>query len=145
MCARRHRFIRCAVGLSLAGVLPIACQSPLASSADERLSDAAEPILRASSERQLAQVAPGSARLIGPVETDVDRMLAPRRDELLATGPQSAALGNTVAGTVPLTGETPQRVVLSLRAAVLSAVRNNLNAETARLEQAITAADVTPR
>jgi outer membrane protein len=143
MCARRHRFIRCAVGLSLAGVLPIACQSPLASSADERLSDAAEPILRASSERQLAQVAPGSARLIGPVETDVDRMLAPRRDELLATGPQSAALGNTVAGTVPLTGETPQRVVLSLRAAVLSAVRNNLNAETARLEQAITAADVT--
>jgi outer membrane protein TolC len=42
-----------------------------------------------------------------------------------------------------LTGETPQRVVLSLRAAVLSAVRNNLNAETARLEQAITAADVT--
>ena len=143
MCARRHRFIRCAVGLSLAGVLPIACQSPLASSADERLSDAAEPILRASSERQLAQVAPGSARSIGPVETDVDRMLAPRRDELLATGPQSAALGNTVAGTVPLTGETPQRVVLSLRAAVLSAVRNNLNAETARLEQAITAADVT--
>jgi outer membrane protein len=143
MRARRHRFIRCAVGLSLAGVLPIACQSPLASSADERLSDAAEPILRASSERQLAQVAPGSARSIGPVETDVDRMLAPRRDELLATGPQSAALGNTVAGTVPLTGETPQRVVLSLRAAVLSAVRNNLNAETARLEQAITAADVT--
>ena len=143
MRARRHRFIRCAVGLSLAGVLPIACQSPLASSADERLSDAAEPILRASSERQLAQVAPGSARSIGPVETDVDRMLAPRRDELLATGPQSAALGNTVAGTVPLTGETPQRMVLSLRAAVLSAVRNNLNAETARLEQAITAADVT--
>jgi outer membrane protein len=143
MRARRHRFIRCAVGLSLAGVVPIACQSPLASSADERLSDAAEPILRASSERQLAQVAPGSARSIGPVETDVDRMLAPRRDELLATGPQSAALGNTVAGTVPLTGETPQRVVLSLRAAVLSAVRNNLNAETARLEQAITAADVT--
>ena len=139
----RSRFLRQALHASLLGLLPVACQSPLASPDDDRLSGSVEAGLRATADRQLAQVAATPAQSVGPRETDVDRMLAPRRDELRAMGPQSAELGQTVAGSVPLTAETPRRALLSLRAAVLAAVRNNLDAETARLERSISSADVT--
>lgn len=92
--------------------------------------------------RQMAATPSQAAPTVGPAETAVDRMLSARRDELNAIGPQSAKVGSTVAGTVPLTTEAPRRVVLSLQAAIESAVRNNLDAETARLQQAISENDL---
>ncbi len=129
--------------LGIAGLVPAACQSPLASSEDDRLSDSLESGIRASTERQLASVPIPPAATVGPTESDVDRMLAPRRGDLEKMGPQSAALGTTVSGIVPLTGQPPERVVLSLRSAILAAVANNLDVQTAQLEKAITDADVT--
>jgi hypothetical protein len=108
--------------LGIAGLVPAACQSPLASSEDDRLSDSLESGIRASTERQLAAVPTPPAATVGPTETDVDRMLAPRRGDLEKMGPQSAALGTTISGIVPLTGQPPERVVLSLRSAILAAM-----------------------
>lgn len=129
--------------LTAVGLAPAGCRSPLASSEDARLSEAIDAGIRSSRERQVASVVEKPATKIGPAETDIDRMLGPRRAELDTMGPQSAALGSTVSGTVALTSETPARVVLPLRSAVLSAVRNNLDTEFARLEKSITAADIT--
>ena len=142
MLRSRSATLRTLAFLSIAGFVPVACQSPLASPEDDRLSDAVEAGIRSSTERQLAQVAAQPAVAIGPTETEVDRMLAPRRSELEKMGPQSAALGTVVSGVVPLTAETPTRVVMSLRSAVVAAVRNNLDVQTAQLEKAITDADV---
>ena len=138
----RSAILRTLAFLSIAGLVPVACQSPLASPEDDRLSDAVEAGIRSSTERQLAQVAAQPSVAVGSTETEVDRMLAPRRSELEKMGPQSAALGTVVSGVVPLTAEAPTRVVLSLRSAVVAAVRNNLDVQTAQLEKAITDADV---
>ncbi len=129
--------------LSIAGLAPAGCRSPLASSETDRLSDSMESGVRATTERQLAGLPAEPTATVGPAETAVDRMLAARRGELEKMGPQSASLGGTVSGVVSLTGQAPERVALSLRAAVLAAVRNNLDVRTAELETAITSEDVT--
>ena len=118
------------------------CRSPLASPEDGRISERLEAAVKSSTERELAQVPSAPAPAAAPVETPIDRMLAARRDELNAIGPQSAALGSTVSGIVPLTAETPTRVVLSLRTAIETAVRNNLDVQSAQLAKAITNADI---
>ena len=130
---------------TLAGLLPqgpLGCQSPLASPDEDRLSERLEAAVRSSAERELAQVSPKPASVVRSQESDVDRMLAARRTELDAIGPQSAELGTAVSGIVPVTGEAPTRVVLSLRTAIESAVRNNLDVQTAQLEKAITDSDI---
>lgn len=147
----RTRVVPSLLAATLAAAAPTACRSPLASEhgigptttfTDARLSATIEELEAGAADRQVVQVAASAAAPVGRQETPVDQMLAARRPELEAIGPQSAALGSTVAGTVPLTGEAPKRVVLSLKEAVESAVRNNLEAETARLQKSITEADI---
>lgn len=127
---------------SIAALAPTACKSPLASPAEYPSSERLSALIKSGAERQVAGVEAAPAPVAGPTESAIDRMLESRRDELRAMGPQSAALGSTISGTVPLTGETPTRVLLTLEAAVLAAVRNNLDIETARIGKSITAADI---
>ena len=127
---------------SIAALAPTACKSPLATPVEYPSSERLSALIKSGAERQVAGVESAPAPVAGPTESAIDRMLAARRDELRAMGPQSAALGSTISGTVPLTGETPSRVLLSLEAAVLAAVRNNLDIETARIGKSITAADI---
>jgi len=127
---------------SIAALAPTACKSPLATPAEYPSSERLSALIKSGAERQVAGVEAAPAEVAGPTESAIDRMLESRRDELRAMGPQSAALGSTISGTVPLTGETPTRVLLSLEAAVLAAVRNNLDIETARIGKSITAADI---
>ncbi len=127
---------------SIAALAPTACKSPLATPAEYPSSERLSALIKSGAERQVAGVEAAPAPVAGPTESAIDRMLESRRDELRAMGPQSAALGSTISGTVPLTGETPARVLLTLEAAVLAAVRNNLDIETARIGKSITAADI---
>lgn len=118
------------------------CRSPLASHDSEQLRERIDAAVRTSATRQTETLPAAPAPTVERRESDVDRMLAARRQELDAIGPQSAQLGSTVSGVVPLSAEAPRRVVLSLREAVESAVRNNLDVETARLEESITGQDI---
>jgi outer membrane protein TolC len=127
---------------SIAALAPTACKSPLATPVEYPSSERLSALIKSGAERQVAGVEAAPAQAAGPTESAIDRMLAARRDELRAMGPQSAALGSTISGTVPLTGETPARVLLTLENAVLAAVRNNLDLETARIGKSITAADI---
>ncbi|MEY2714446.1 MAG: hypothetical protein RIT24_789 [Planctomycetota bacterium] len=144
----RSSTVRCLFIASLAAGLPVACKTPFAGGEDaiarhEALSARIDAAVAGGEARQMAKVPPASAPVTGRVETDVDRMLSARRDELNAIGPQSAQLGSTVGGVVPLAAEPPARVMLTLKSAIESAVRNNLETDTARLQQAINRDDVT--
>jgi outer membrane protein TolC len=139
--------VRCLFIASIAGGLPLGCRSPFTDRPgtidhEEQLMARIDAAVQGGEARQMAVAPTQPAPAVGPAETAVDRMLSARRDELNAIGPQSAKVGSTVAGTVPLTTEAPKRVVLSLQAAIESAVRNNLDAETARLQQAISENDL---
>jgi len=143
--ARAFRpFVRVSLVASVlaAALAPTGCKSPLASPAEYPSSERLSALIKSGAERQVAGIEASPAPVAGPAESSIDRMLESRRDELRAMGPQSAALASTISGTVPLTGETPTRVLLTLEAAVLAAVRNNLDIETARIGSSITAADI---
>jgi outer membrane protein TolC len=144
----RRASVRTLCIASLAAGLPVACQTPFAdrSSAipsQDALSARIDQAMAGSTDRQLAGLGAQTAPAVATTETAVDRMLAARRSELDAIGPQSRELGKTVSGVVPLTAEAPRRVMLTVQEAIAAAVRNNLDAETARLEQAITDTDLT--
>lgn len=147
----RSSIAPCVLAAAVAATAPTACRSPLATEhgitggptfADSRLSATIQDLESGSASRQSGALDAAPAAAVGRSETAVDQMLAARRSELDAIGPQSASLGSTVAGTVPLTAAAPRRVVLSLRQAIDAAVRNNLDTETARLEKAVTEADI---
>ncbi len=121
---------------TLAGALP-GCRSPLAVPADEALGQRIDAVARAAASRQIDPLPADSRRTVDAQESEVERVLAARRGELDAIGPQSRALGATVSGVVPLTAEAPARVLLTLGDAVAAAVANNLDAETARLSRSI--------
>ena len=133
---------------SLAGGLPIACQTPYgdrpnAIPSQEALSARIDAAMKGGAERQIVKSPAQAAPSVGGGETDVDRMLAARRVELNAIGPQSAELAGTVSGVVALGNEAPTRVALTLQSAIESAVRNNLETDVARLQEAINADDLT--
>ena len=144
----RSSTVRCLFIASLAAGLPVACRTPFPGGDDaiarhEALSARIDAAVKDGESKQMAKVPAAAAPVTGGVETDVDRMLSARRDELNAIGPQSAQLGSTVGGIVPLGAEPPARVMLTLKSAIESAVRNNLETDTARLQQAINRDDVT--
>jgi outer membrane protein TolC len=73
---------------------------------------------------------------------EVEKTLMDRREELEAMGPVvTAAQGRFDLGP-DLTGAVQQEVTVSLRSAIDSAVRNNLSIQIARLQPAISEADV---
>ncbi|MFZ9880734.1 MAG: TolC family protein [Phycisphaerales bacterium] len=127
---------------ALAGTAPVACRSPLASTDAERLSDPTESLMVAAAARQTAEVDAQPPVAQAPVESEVDRVLGARKAELDAIGPQSATLGSSVEGTVPLTAAEPTRVGVTRAAAIAAAVRNNLEIEQGRLAEAISTADL---
>ncbi|MEY3026523.1 MAG: hypothetical protein RLZZ238_1420 [Planctomycetota bacterium] len=143
----RPSFPRALFIATLAAGLPVACQKPFSADrldeeAQERLVSRIDAAMQGGESRQMEGVGTVPAATVGQAESDVERMLAERRAELDAIGPQSAKVGSAVSGIVPLTADAPRRVVLTLQTAIESAVRNNLDAESARIEQAVGANDL---
>lgn len=73
---------------------------------------------------------------------EVERALAGRRAELDAMGPQLRTPPSTEQIGPDLTGTDQEHAPLDLRSAIISAVRNNLSIQIARLQPAISEADV---
>lgn len=128
-------------GALLAGALAFGCQSPLGPMEDQELRTA---IARMATE-QIPPAQPGEATAPEPLTSDASPVLAEleaRSAELGRLGPQQADAGIQLDLGPELPGEQSQQVGLSLREAIATAVRNNLQTQNARLQQAVTDAQV---
>ncbi len=76
------------------------------------------------------------------LDSEVERALAPRRAELEKLGPQPPRAGLRLDLGEDLLGHPQREVALGLRAAITTAVENNLSAQSARLGQGISETDV---
>jgi outer membrane protein TolC len=137
--SRRRRAWLCALAAS---VLALAsCQDALRSDADAEL--------QRSLDATLAREASSASLSGGPRETRADRSLDPlladlasRREQLDALGPQASDAGIGLDVGPDLDGAPPREVVLTLQQAIASTVQNNLGVQQARLEEAMSQADI---
>jgi outer membrane protein len=130
-----------AAGVVIGAMLPAACSRPFSRdrSEDPLARIAAESLLRQGlDERSL----PSPPRTLESGPTRVEQALAERREELDAIGPQFAAGGPDLAIGPNLRGEATEQSPLSLREAIESAVANNLGVQVARIDEAISSAEV---
>jgi outer membrane protein len=135
----REKRIR-AVLLASAAVGLAGCSSPFKR-------DDADRILRqrvASAIDEELKSLPTDDRLLETTqpEAEVAKTLAERRQELDALSPDVKPVRGRFDVGPDLTGQAQQEVALSLRSAIDSAVRNNLDVQIARLQPAISEADV---
>jgi outer membrane protein TolC len=132
---RRIPALLAAAALALAG-----CASPFGREDPDRI---LRRRVAAAIDRELETLPPGT-QLIETTRPQAEVMapLEDRRAELDAIGPVvTAAQGRFDMGP-DLTGAVQQEVAVSLRSSIDSAVRNNLSLQIARLQPAITEADV---
>ena len=127
-----------AVAAGAAAVL-FGCQDPLRRDADAEL----QRTLDATLSREAGSAAiPGPAIEPQPEASSVFESLKGRRAELDAMGPQASQAGVGLDVGVDLDGKPPRQVVLSLQQAIASAVQNNLGVQQARLEEAMSQAEI---
>ena len=139
--ARPGRSIR-ALSAALGFALALAgCQDALRSNADAEL--------QRSLDATLAREASNASLAGRPREAQSDRLsdpllaeLASRREQLDAMGPQSDDAGIGLDVGPDLDGARPREVVLTLQQAIASTVQNNLGVQQARLEEAMSQADI---
>ncbi|MHC4128555.1 MAG: TolC family protein [Planctomycetota bacterium] len=133
---------QCSPALPLvAGLLALAgCASPFGSEDPDRI---LRRRVAAAIDEELEALPPGTQLLeTTRPSAEVIEDLEDRREELAAIAPVvTAAPGRFDLGP-DLTGGVQQEVTISLRSAIDSAVRNNLSIQIARLQPAITEADV---
>ena len=125
----------------LSGFLTIGCQSPLGPMEDQELRTA---IARMATE-QIPTAQSGESNAPEVLASDASPVLAElqaRSAELDRLGPQQADGGPQLDLGPELPGEKSQQVGLSLREAIATSVRNNLQTQNARLQQAVTDAQV---
>ena len=142
----RHSCIACLAWSLLVILFSTGCQSPFQAQSSEQLQRAVE----AAVDRELndiPQVEPlqSTARpMYGQAnEFDaVEEALAGRRDELSSIGPPTATASTDVPIGSDLLGEPAPQVTLGLRGAIRTAIENNLSIQAARLQQAITQAQL---
>jgi outer membrane protein TolC len=129
-----------ALSLAAAALALAGCASPFGSEDPDRI---LRRRVAAAIDRELETLPPGT-QLIETTRppAEVITTLEDRREELEAIGPVvTAAQGRFDMGP-DLTGAVQQEVAVSLRSTIDSAVRNNLSIQIARLQPAITEADV---
>lgn len=119
------------------------CEAPIGT---DRGDDQLRGAIEAAIARQGADPpAPGEATPLRPVTQDTSKIvekLAPRLAELDALGPQARDGGAGLPLGVDVSDGADPVVQVSLRSAMLAAVRNNLSLQGARIEQAVAEADV---
>ena len=126
-----------ALSALLAGV---GCQTPYGQDEDTaRLQAAIQQAIARETEHLEAEPTLETPPIL---DSEVERALAPRRDELEKLGPQTPRAGLRLDLGEDLLGQPQREVALGLRAAITTAVENNLSAQSARLGQGISETDV---
>lgn len=131
---------RLALAAGLAGVTVLAaCETPFERPETPELA----AIIAASSARESAGSPTDSAfRVPTQPRSDVLAALAPREEQLAKVGPRLSSAGSGLDVGEDLYGQKPPEAQLGLQQAVATAVRNNLGIQSAKLEQAVSQADV---
>ncbi len=126
------------LGASL--ILAVAgCDNPLRQQEDADLQRSLDATLAREASAQTLRAPPTAVRA---PESSVFENLRSRRGQLDAMGPQRTDGGIGLDVGPDLDGRAPREVVLTLQQAIASAVENNLGVQQARLEEAISQADI---
>ena len=123
-----------AIAIGLAG-----CSRPFRESSDDPL---AKVIAETASREALPSVEDPREIALEQRETPVERALAPRRTELDGLGPQAIDGGPGLDVGLDLLGSPAREATLGLREAIVAAVENNLSVQIARVDQAVSQAEV---
>ncbi len=130
-----------ALVLAVAPTLLTGCASPLRPKDGVDDGSRLSPTVTGALEREIANLPTAPAvRPTGTGPSDVEKTLAPRREELDRLGPQwlTANAGLDIGPT--LGGEGRQEVQLNLQSVIQRAVRNNLSVQAARIDEGISEA-----
>ncbi len=122
----------------LAAALLASCETPFKPIDDASLQSAID----AAAAREVAGAGDSTLRPLVQPPNDVTQMLAPRADELAKIGPQLSNAGPGLDLGPDLAGDGQRKVLIGLQQAIATSVRNNLGVQGARLEQAVTQADI---
>ena len=129
-------FLMLALG---APVLMPGCETPLRRSEDAELQKSLDATL--AHEASSATLAAPPAQVESPASS-VFESLKSRRTQLDAMGPQPTDGGVGLDVGPDVDGKRPKEVLLTLQQAIASTVQNNLGVQTARLEEAMSQADI---
>ncbi|MSR18095.1 MAG: TolC family protein [Phycisphaerales bacterium] len=126
-----------AVGLAAPG-----CQTPLHPGAEDDWRNAMERALSLQTKPTSGSTEDEVPRPIEALSDPVPAELTARAEELRHLGPQSEAAGPGMGLGATVPGEEVDPVTMSLQEVIAAAVRNNLQVQTARLQQAVQEAQV---
>lgn len=118
--------------------LLVACETPFHPIDDSSLRAAID----AAAAREVEGSGSGDFRPLVQPPSDVPAMLAPRADELAKLGPQVWTKGAAIDLGLDLDGRQPRALQIGLQEAIVTAVRNNLGIQGARLQQGVSQADI---
>lgn len=137
----RSRPVRTSLVLA---VLCAGCASPLRPHGSDTDGRGLTPAVTSALERELAQLPTGTLAPTREInqQTDVERTLGSRREELDKIGPQWRTGGVGLDLGPTLDGQARPEVQLSLKTVIQTAVRNNLDVQAARVDQAISDAQL---
>lgn len=119
-------------------LLSAGCETPFQPLDDASLRAAID----AAASREVESAGDATPRPLVQPENDVPAMLAPRAEQLAKIGPQVWAAGAGLDLGPDLDGRTARSVQVGLQQAIVTAVRNNLGVQGARLQEAVTQADI---
>jgi len=119
-------------------LLAVACETPFHPIDDASLQAA----IKAAATREVDAAGDGTLRTLEQPRSDVPAMLAPRADQLAKLGPQVWNTGSGLDIGPDLDGRPTKSVQIGLQEAIVTAVRNNLGVQGARLQQGVTQADI---
>lgn len=125
---------------ALGSAVVLGCETPYAPGDDSARLHAA---LESAIARETAQIEPEpDLKSPPPFHSEVEEALAPRREELDALGPSAPRAGVRLDLGENLLGQPQQEVAIGLREAMMNALENNLQTQSARLAQGISETDI---
>lgn len=136
---QRTSIARIGTGLATAVLATlVACETPFQPVDDTALRAAID----AAAAREVQSAGEGPFRPLTQLPSDVPAMLAPRADELAKLGPQVWTHTAGLDIGPDLDGTNAKQVQIGLRESIVTAVRNNLGIQGARLQQGVSQADI---
>ena len=135
-------FVYCSTALAATASMAIVvagCSRPFRAASDDPL---AKVIAETAAREALPSAQDPREIALEQTETPVERALAPRRGELDELGPQASDAGPGLDVGPDLLGNPARESTLSLREAIVASVENNLSVQIARIDQAVSQAEV---